>query len=154
MTRGVLLPGAVLGSTLVLLAGCGGDRGLARDIGDAAATAAEGDGVLDLGALVDEDWARLTFVCPYDDEQRVAEHLGFAWDDFPGTIQDEGQTLFVYSTADEVVTWARVDGPDGDPCHHTSDLPATLPRDGAVVSVVADGTSSGGETYLVLRPAR
>jgi hypothetical protein len=125
------------------LAGCGGgDRGLARDIRGAVADAGQDGTLLDLGAVVDGDWDRLTFVCPYEGEEVVTDRLGSAWEDFPGEDLSEARALYVFSTADDVVTWAEVDRGDGDPCGTDQELPMSVARADAVFAVEQSGGSA------------
>ena len=75
----------------------------------------------------------------------MAERLGFDWPGFPGPDTSEVQALYVFSTADEVVTWTRLERRDGDPCSGEDELPLTLPREDAVFTVepseAADGSA-------------
>lgn len=104
---------------------------------------------VDLGLLVAGEWDRFVVVCPYEPEAAVEERLGFTWDDFPGTLEDEGEALFVFPAGDDVVTWARVGRADGDLCREGG---TSLDRDDAVVTVADEGPVDG-EPYLVLAPA-
>ncbi|WP_448613987.1 hypothetical protein [Modestobacter sp. URMC 112] len=131
-----------------VLTGCVvGDRDLAPQIVGAIEEAGANGDVLDLAAVVDGDWDQLTFVCPYEDEQVVTERLGFDWADFPGPDTSEVAVLYVFSTADEVVTWTRLQRGDGDPCGGEDELPVTLPREDAVLTVERTEAADGHDSY-------
>lgn len=133
-----------------VLTGCGvGGDGLGHDL-RAAVTAAEQSGaVLDLAGVVDGDWDRLSFVCPYESAELVTERPSFEWDDFPDNSETE--VLYVFSTPDEVTTRTQLNRNDGDAC--PADGPLTFDRPDARFTVVRDGESAGGDPWLELRPA-
>ena len=151
----MLRPAAALLLAL-LCAGCGGRGDAATEEAVLAALAAgarDPSGEVDLREVVDGDWTRLTFVCSYSAQESVESELGFPWPDYVPTDQD-GENTWVFSTPDEVVTWARVPGNHGDPCFYEGEQPrSTVRRDDAVFRVEETGANAqAGRPYLALRP--
>lgn len=115
------------------------------------ATAAEMRTTLNLAEVVDGNWDRVLFVCPYEDKQAVNHRLGFSWRDFPGREDSEGRATFVFASSDRVTTWATVARNVGDPC---SDLTATdvVPRAEARFAVEQTDQTSDGKPFYSLAP--
>lgn len=143
--RRVLVAGGLLAA--VVLAGCGSDSGQGEvriELGRRFQDGAETGEPVDVGLLVAGDWDRMVVLCPGDDEATATDRLGFAWDDYPGPVEETGNALLVFPQDDRVVAWSTVHRADGDPCA----LPErVIPRDEDVVRV--EQTTAG----LVLTPA-
>lgn len=134
--------GLVAGAALtVALAGC--IPGVLRSRGTAATgsvlTSALREGArdgtaVDLGKVVDDGWTRAVFVCPYQDQATADEMLGFHWSGFPGRLDSEGSSYFVFANATEVLVWAEVGRDVADPCRLSD---SALRADSLVAHVVA-----------------
>ena len=152
--RAALIAGCLL-LAVALLVRCGGDGSkdaeLATVLTDAFAAAEQSGEPVDFDALVDGAWTRVVFVCPYEDADKVTERLGFEWPEFPGRDDSEVRALFVFADEAEVVRWTELGRFRGDPC---DSLDPVLPRDAAAVVVTSPTTTSGGDPFLVLQPAR
>lgn len=137
---------------LVLLTACVASEG-DEDTQDALTTAlrsaADTDRQVNLADVVEGDWGRLVFVCPYEDEQEVEERLGFAWEEFPGADDAGDAVTYVFASEDGVTTWATVRRDLGDPCGG-SKAPRTVPRSSAVFSLEQTDTTSGSEAFYSL----
>lgn len=114
-------------------------------------TAAEMRTTLNLGEVVDGNWDRVLFVCPYEDKQTVDDRLGFSWQDFPGRDDSEGRATFVFASSDTVATWATVGRNLGDPCsgHTATDV---VPRAEARFAVEQTDQTGGGKPFYSLVP--
>ncbi len=114
-------------------------------------TAAEMRTTLNLAEVVDGEWDRVLFVCPYEDKQTVNDRLGFSWQDFPGRDDTEGRATFLFASSDTVTTWATVGRNLGDPCSGstTTDI---VPRADARFAVEQTGQTSDGTPFYSLVP--
>ena len=106
---------------------------------------------LNLAEVVKDDWDRVLFVCPYEEQRSVENRLGFAWQDFPGRDDSEGLATFVFASAKEVTTWVTVGRNLGDPC---ADSTATdvVPRAEARFAVEQTDQTSDGRPFYSLVP--
>lgn len=106
---------------------------------------------LNLAHVVDGDWDRVLFVCPYEEKRSVEDRLGFAWQDFPGRDDSEGRATFVFASSDTVTTWATVGRNLGDPCSGST-ATEIVPRAEARFAVEQTDQTSDGKPFYSLVP--
>lgn len=106
---------------------------------------------LNLAEVVDGDWDRVLFVCPYEEKRSVEDRLGFAWQDFPGQDDSEGLATFVFASADAVTAWSTIGRNLGDPCSGPLSSDA-VPRAEARFAVQqTEETGDGRPFYSLVR---
>ena len=131
MTFRVGSKAVVLALACACAAGCAndGDRDTKEAIEKALVAAWDSSTkTVDVSNIVRGDWTRLVFACAYSFREEVEKNLGFAWPEYSMTEQDGAQT-WIFATDDEVVKWAVIDGPKGDPCGtDTADREYVVPR--------------------------
>jgi hypothetical protein len=115
--------------------------------------AREGTAV-DIAQVVDSDWKRLIFICPYEEAEDVRRRLGFEWPEYERRDQ-EGEVHWVFADEDEVRTWAVLPRGLGDPCYAKPPAerpPDTLQREASRFIVRDTGQQTAdGDTYYILQ---
>lgn len=118
-TPAALVKVAVISSVLLSTSGCGTDGStddLGTNLSDALSDSARRNDPLSLDEVTDFDWDRIVFVCPYEGSADAERMLGFSWEGFPGQLDDEGRSIFVFAADDQVREWAYVSRAVADPC--------------------------------------
>lgn len=143
---------AVAGWILVFsTAGCGpeGSPGdLERELSEALSSPARRTEPVAITEVADFEWDRLVFLCPYDSESEADKRLGFSWDAFPGQLDDEGRSMFVFVGGDAVAQWAYVSRAVADPCGE--ETARVVERDAA--SFVVEEPATDGSPVLRQHP--
>jgi hypothetical protein len=148
------LPVAVLALSLSLSAcGSGADDKTKDALVAGLQKSVETGTPLNLGEVVDGDWGRVLFVCPYEEKRSVEDRLGFAWPDFSGRDDSEGLATFVFASAEAVTTWATVGRNFGDPCSGPLSSDA-VPRAEARFAVQQTDETGDGRPFYSLVPQR
>lgn len=109
----------VVATFLASATGCGPDRSaddLGTELSEALADPTRRTDPLSLDEVADFDWERVVFVCPYESKADAERVLGFSWEDFPGQLDDEGRSMFVFAAGAQVAEWAYVSRAVADPC--------------------------------------
>ena len=106
---------------------------------------------LNFAEVVDGDWDRVLFVCPYEEKRSMEDRLGFSWQDFPGPDDSEERATFVFASSDTVTTWATVGRSLGDPCSGST-AKDIVPREEARFAVEQTGQTGDGKPFYSLVP--
>lgn len=150
------MPGRLLPLLALLgvgLAGCSSDDGGRRVDGALSEALREGAGArsFTLDSVLDAEWDRLDFVCPYEEQSEVTKRLGFEWADSPAPFTADGLSYFVFSDEREVVGWGQVSRAEGDPCGGAR--PTGVPRRDARFRLEETDVTSDGRPFFTLLPA-